>query len=315
MNPNKIEHVTAFAPATIANLGVGFDILGLAVTEPGDRVTAMRSQHAGVRIVEILGDEGKLPQGRRNTAVIAAEGVLQNVDEQAGLELIINKGLPLASGLGSSAASAVAAAVATNALLGNQLKRSELLSLCLEAEAAVSGRHADNIAPALYGGIVLLAGKTVQALPIPTDLELCLITPEIPIATAKARAILPKSVRLNQLVQQNAAVAELIDALHRNEIRAAAQAMERDVIIEPARADLIPALEEARGAAKAAGAYGLIISGAGPTLCAFCANRDVAAQCVQSVSQVYLNRDISCQTFLTRISAQGARLIDCDERS
>ncbi len=310
MEAGKIERISAFAPATVANLGVGFDILGLAVNEPGDRVTAMRSDRAGVRIVEIHGDAGKLPRDRRNTAVIAAEGVLQKVADPVGIELIIEKGLPLASGLGSSAASAVAAAVAVNALLGKPLQRSALLSVCLEAEAAVSGRHADNVAPALYGGIVLLSGETVQALPIPTDLVLCLITPEIPIATASARALLPQCVPLKQLVQQTAALGRLIDALHHNDLRAAVQAMESDTIIEPARRDLILALDEARRAAKAAGAYGLIISGAGPTLCAFCANHSAAARCAQAVSEVYQNQHIPCQTFLTRISDRGAHLIE-----
>ena len=309
MMKQELDRITAFAPATVANLGVGFDILGLATYEPGDHVQAILSSVPGVNILEIHGDEGILPRDHRNTAVIAAAGVLEKCEANTGIDLVIYKGLPLASGLGSSAASAVAAAVATDALLGSQLNRLELLAICLEAEAAVSGRHADNIAPALYGGIVLLGEKTVQSLPVPNDTKLCLITPELAIATAKARAILPETVPLSQLVQQTAAVAQLINALHHSDIKAAAEAMENDRIIEPARKTLIPALSEARKAAKAAGAFGLIISGAGPTLCAFCDDDRVAANCAESVVAIFSQNDIQCKTFITQISERGAHLI------
>ena len=310
MMKQELDRITAFAPATVANLGVGFDILGLATSEPGDHVQAILSSVPGVKILEIHGDAGKLPRDHRNTAVIAAAGVLKKYEANTGIDLVIYKGLPLASGLGSSAASAVAAAVATDALLGSQLNRLELLAICLEAEAAVSGRHADNIAPALYGGIVLLGEKSVQSLPVPTDTKLCLITPKLAIATAKARAILPETVPLSQLVQQTTALAQLIDAFHRRDIKAAAEAMENDRIIEPARKNLIPALSQARNAAKAAGAYGLIISGAGPTFCAFCADDRVAANCAESVVAIFSQYDIPCKTFITRISERGAHLVD-----
>ena len=310
MMKKELDRITAFAPATVANLGVGFDILGLATSEPGDHVQASLSSVPGVHVLEIHGDEGKLPHNHENTAVIAATGVLKKCEANTGIELVIHKGLPLASGLGSSAASAVAAAVATDALLGRQLNRLELLAICLEAESAVSGRHADNIAPALYGGIVLLGENSIKSLPVPTDIKLCLITPKLTIATAKARAVLPESVPLSQLVQQTAAVALLIDAFHRNDMRAASLAMENDRIIEPARANLLPVLPKARHVAKAAGAYGLIISGAGPTLCAFCDDDRVAANCAESVAAIFQQENIQCKTFITRISERGAYLID-----
>ena len=302
----------AYAPATVANLGVGFDVLGLAAATPGDRVRATRSAEPGIRIRNIRGDDGQLPHDHRNTAVIASAGVLSRLQETGGIALDIEKGLPLASGLGSSAASAVAAALATDALFGNLLSLPELLAACLEAEATVSGRHADNIAPALYGGIVLIRDGVVRPLPIPTGAKLALITPAIAIPTAEARALLPAAVPLRQVVRQTAVIAQLIDAFHRNDWRAAATAMEADGIIEPARAPLIPALPEARAAAKAAGALGLIISGAGPTLCALCEDDVAADASAVAVSDIFAARGISSHRVITHISTRGARLITED---
>ena len=301
-----------YAPATVANLGVGFDVLGLAAATPGDRVRATRSAEPGIRIRNIRGDDGQLPRDHRNTAVIASAGVLSRLQETGGIALDIEKGLPLASGLGSSAASAVAAALATDALFGNLLSLPELLAACLEAEATVSGRHADNIAPALYGGIVLIRDGVVRPLPIPPGAKLALITPAIAIPTAEARALLPAAIPLRQVVRQTAAIAQLIDALHRNDWRAAATAMEADGIIEPARAPLIPALPEARAAAKAAGALGLIISGAGPTLCALCEDDVAADASAVAVSDIFAARGINSHRVITHISTRGARLITED---
>src|SRR5258708_5859152 len=157
-----LRSVEVFAPATIANLGSGFDIMGMAVTEPYDIIRAERVEQPGVVIKGITGDGERLPRDpQKNTAGVAATCVLELLRiPNAGVALNIHKGLPLESGMGSSAASAVGAAIAVNALFGGSLRREELLPACIEAEAAVSGRHADNVAPALLGGIALLTGET-----------------------------------------------------------------------------------------------------------------------------------------------------------
>jgi homoserine kinase len=158
--------VETFAPATIANLGAGFDILGLAVAEPYDTIYCERTDTPGVVIESITGDGGRLPlDAAKNTAGIAAQHVLNVImNHGQGVKLRIHKGLPLESGMGSSAASAAGAAVAVNAVFGNPLRREELLPATVEAEAAVSGRHADNVAPALLGGIVLITGLTADSI-------------------------------------------------------------------------------------------------------------------------------------------------------
>jgi homoserine kinase len=298
----------AFAPATVANLGVGFDILGLALVEPGDTVQVEWRDEPGAVIVRIEGDGGKLPHDpAKNTACVAANSVLRQINASEGVGITLYKNLPLASGLGSSAASAVAAAVAVNQLFGEPLSRAELLPACLDGEAAVSGRHADNVAPSLFGGITLITGTgEIRMLPIPESIYLALVTPDVAVPTATARAVLPKMILLSQMVEQTAAVASLVDAIYRQDAEAIADAMERDGIIEPARAHLMPKLAEMRVATKRAGALGLVISGAGPTLCAICQDSQTAKTVSQVMSAVYDEAAIQSNSYVTHISPQGA---------
>jgi len=183
----------AFAPATVANLGVGFDILGLALREPGDIVQVTRRDEPGAVILRIEGDNGKLPhEPGKNTASVAANSVLKLIDAPYGVSITVLEHLPLASGLGSSAASAVAAAVAVNKLFGDPLSLVELLPACLDGEAAVSGYHADNVAPSLFGGITLVSGTAadqIRQLPIPACMHLALVTPQIEVPTVLARSV------------------------------------------------------------------------------------------------------------------------------
>lgn len=302
----------AYAPATVANLGVGFDILGLALGEPGDIVRAERCSESGVQIAAVDGDGGRLPRDpRRNTAAVAALSVLKAADASIGVRLTIKKGLPSASGLGSSAASAVAAAVAVNALLGAPLTKDELLPACLDGEAIASGYHPDNVAPCLFGGITLAYGieaHEIVRLGIPANLWLALVTPDVEVPTAKARAVLPKDIPLKQMVKQTAAVARLIHAIHAGDLREMGAAMESDGVIEPARAHLMPKLFEVRRAAKAAGALALVISGAGPTLCALCDNAHNAVNAVEAMRRVYIHAGMEAAGRATQIAADGARV-------
>jgi homoserine kinase len=305
--------VEVYAPATVANMGVGFDILGFALDEPGDIVVATLCDEPGVKIDLIEGDEGKLPYDpQQNTAAVAASAVLRIVDENIGVSLTLKKGLPLASGLGSSAASAVAAAVAVNVLLGEPLSLEELLPACLEGEARVSGYHADNVGPSLLGGITLITGTEIDQirhLPVPDGMYFALVTPHVAVPTATARAVLPQVVPLSHMVSQTGAVACLVDSLYRGDIEALAAAMEQDLVIEPAREHLMPLLQEVRSAAKNAGALSLIISGAGPTLCALCDSESVSVNVAGSMKAVYDEAQIGSTSRYTYIDTQGARII------
>jgi homoserine kinase len=303
----------AFAPATVANLGVGFDILGLALREPGDVVRVVRRPEPGVVIEHIEGDQGLLPRDPlKNTAGIAASHVLKRIGVSEGISLRLHKRLPLASGLGSSAASAVAAAVAVNALFGEPLARADLLPACLEGEATVSGYHADNVAPCLFGGITLVMGTNadqIASLPVPPGVFLALVTPDVAVPTVEARAVLPRTIPLHHLVSQTAAVARLVDAIHRHDVRAMAVAMEQDCVVEPARRHMMPRLQQVRQAAKNSGALGVVISGAGPTLCAVCDDEQTAKTVAQTMEAVYDNEGIDSTARHTRIAAEGAHVM------
>ncbi len=304
----------AYAPASVANLGVGFDILGMALEGMGDRALVEFQDAPGIVISDIQGDAGRLPRDpAQNVASVSAQALLDEVGEKRGLRLQLIKGLPLSSGLGSSAASAVVAVVALNKLLGQPFMRRELLPFCLEGEALVSGYHADNVAPSLLGGIILVAGITVDAiqiLPNPAALHLALVTPDVQVPTNGAREILPKQVSLKTMIHQSGAVAQLVDALHRGDLDALGAAMEKDLVIEPARAHLMPMLAEARTAAKGAGAIAVFIGGAGPTLCALCDRQTVAESAAAAMKSVYDEVGMGCRALATKVDCQGATVLN-----
>ena len=304
----------AFAPATVANLGVGFDILGLAVEGVGDTIIAEWCEDTTRSIIlSIEGDEGRLPtEADKNVATIAANALLQDLGCEQGVGLTLKKGLPLSSGLGSSAASSVAAAVAVNALLGYPYEHKDLLPFSLEGEAAVSGYHADNAAPCLFGGITLSNGvelDQIRKLPVPKNLYIALVTPDIEVPTASARAVLPSDVPIKSMIRHTGAVAALVDALYRDDVVAMAEAMEFDLVIEPARKHLMPYLEEVRFSAKRAGALALVISGAGPTLMAVCDTAETSQAVVTAMQAIYNDANIASVARSTTVLTQGANVV------
>lgn len=302
----------AFAPASMGNVGVGFDILGLAFEGLGDRVLVERRDEPGVVILAVEGSNDIPLESTDNTASLAANAFLEKIEAQHGVAITIKKGLPPASGLGSSAASAVAAVVAANALFGNPLSRNALLPACLEGEALVSGYHLDNIAPCLMGGITLVSSNAldhVRHLPVPEGLFFALVTPDVRVATANARAVLPSVISLETMTAQTSAVACLVDALHRGDVGAVAYAMEKDGVIEPARAHMMPQFLRIRAAAKGVGALAVVISGAGPTLCAVCSANNIARDVAVVMHNVYAESDIGCMTHVTQVDEQGAQVL------
>jgi homoserine kinase len=309
----SIAIAEAFAPASVANLGVGFDIIGLALKQPGDHVLVERSSESGVKVVTIEGDGGRLPrETSRNTAAVAAQSVLNRLGATDGVRLTIKKHLPLGSGLGSSAASAVAGAVAVNALFGSPLTREELLAPALDGEAVASGYHPDNVGPSLFGGITFFGSSSVESMlriPVPENLYLALVTPDVVVNTADARLVLPERIELKTMIKQTAGVARLIDALYRSDIHALGKALESDHVIEPARAYLMPFMHTVREAAHRAGAYGLAISGAGPTLVAVCDAMETAKTVAQSMFDTYESKGIRSAIQHTKVGLEGAQVI------
>jgi homoserine kinase len=308
-----MDSVTAFAPATVSNVACGFDVLGFALASPGDEVTA-RPIPSGVTIDDIIGDEGRLPrEAARNTAGVAAQALLTACGEQRGVALTIRKGLPLASGLGGSAASAAAAVVAVDALFELHASVETLVTCALEGERLGAGSaHADNIAPALCGGFVLVRcahPPDIIRLPVPAGLTAVVVHPDLEIQTTMARKLLGDTVPLKDAIQQWANLGALVDGLHRRDFDLIGRSLV-DTIAEPRRAPLVPGLAAIKRAAADAGALGCSLSGSGPSLFALCRNAGDAAR-VASAMTAAVRAEIGGdpQTYVSSIAPRGARVI------
>ncbi|PYQ70101.1 MAG: homoserine kinase [Acidobacteria bacterium] len=308
-----MDSVTAFAPATVSNVACGFDVLGFALETPGDEVTARRAA-GGVRIADITGDAGRLPrEASRNSAGVAAQALLRAAGENGGVDLTIAKGLPLSSGLGGSAASAVAAVVAVDALIGARLPIDTLLACAFEGERLGAGSaHADNIAPCLYGGFVLVRRASppdIVRLPVPHGLTAVVVHPDLEIETAKARALLGDSVPLADAIRQWANLGAFVDALHRGDFALLSRSLE-DAIAEPRRAPLVPGLAAIKQAATDAGALGCSLSGSGPSLFALCRGLETAERVAASMAHaVKQHIGGAPQTYISTIAPHGAQVI------
>ena len=264
---------TAVAPATVGNVAVGFDILGFSTGVDGDRVTVRRIDEPTVRIDSIDGVVTELPTDpEQNTATAGLLAMRRELDIDGGFAVSIDKALPLGSGMGGSACSAAASVVAATSLIDQQLTPLEQLRYALVGEsAATDSVHADNVAPALYGGLVLVPStdpREVIELPVPTDLHTVVVRPDIRIDTRRARQVLPDRCSIADHCAQSAHLAALIAGCYRDEVELVACHL-RDIIVEPHRAPLIPGFHRVQQAALDAGAFGASISGAGPALFAW----------------------------------------------
>jgi homoserine kinase len=301
--------VRAFAPGGIGNLGPGIDILGCAVTGPGDTVRARRGAFRGVRIAD-AGHPDLPTDPTRHAAGIAALEVLRLANAADGITLWVEKGLPLAGGQGGSAASAVAGAAAANALLGGPLDRETLLGAALVAEEQLAGRHIDNLAPALFGGILLIRSITplrFDPLPVPEALRITLVHPAMQFRTAESRSVLPATLSRENALAQAAAVAAMVAALCTGNLDLLRGAID-DRIAEPARAPLLPGFAAAKQAALDAGALGCSISGGGPSAFA-CSDRDDTARRVgDAMVAAYAGAGLEAVARVARVDTVGARV-------
>jgi homoserine kinase len=298
---------TASAPGGIGNIGPALDVLGCAVAGARDEVTVARRDEPGVEVVDA--GHPDLPRDpARHTAALAAAAVLHRAGAKHGLMLWCRKGLPLSGGQGGSAASAVAGAVATNALLGNPLGTDALLASCLDAESAVAGRHLDNIATSLLGGIVLvrtLDPIEVIKLPVPTGLILVLVQPTQRLTTADSRRALPAQVARADVIQQMGNAGAMVAACYTGDVALFGRAID-DRIAEPARAPLLPGFLAAKRAALKAGAYGVSISGAGPSAFAVVSDDKTAHAVAVAMRDAYVAAGLECVTRVTRVDREGA---------
>jgi homoserine kinase len=301
--------VRAFAPGGIGNLGPGIDILGCAVTGPGDAVRAELDASGVVRIAD-PGHPDLPTDPTRHAAGIAALEVLRLTNASAGVTLYVEKGLPLAGGQGGSAASAVAGAVATNAALGSPLDRADLLAAALVAEERLAGRHIDNLAPALFGGIVLIrsiAPLRFESLPVPAALRITLVHPSMRLSTAESRSVLPATLDRATALAQAGAVAAMVAAFCTGNLALLRDAVD-DRIAEPARRPLLPGFAEAKAAALGAGALGCSISGGGPSAFAFSDNEEAARRIGDAMVAAYATVGLSATARVASVDPVGARV-------
>lgn len=306
---------SAYAPASIGNVSVGFDCLGLCLEAPGDTVRVREIAETGkLYIRSIEGDGGQLSYKiSENVCGLVAAKVLEAADNRMGIEISIQKGLPLKSGMGSSAASSAAAALAVNTLLGNPFSKEELLPFVLEGEKLASGSaHADNAAPCLLGGIrLILPGEPVRTVSLnyPASLTVALVHPHISIATREARDLLPQSVSLHVAVEQASFLAAFVHALEYEEWSLIAGAM-CDRLAEPVRSKMIPGFSEVKNAALEYGALSCGISGSGPALFALCRGKTAAENCAKAMAAVYKEQHIDCEYYVSGVHAGGAKILD-----
>ena len=309
---NKMKTIKAFAPATVANVSCGFDVFGFAVEQPGDEVLLTLTKGEEVIIRDIVGDGGRLPrETEKNTAGVAVQSFLKHIDQKPGVEIILNKNLPLGSGMGSSAASAVAALVGINHLLGDPLSRRELLPFAMEAERVACGSaHADNVAPSLLGGFVLIRGYQpldVVSVPTPPELYCTLVHPHLELKTEDSRQVLRNNIPLKDAITQWGNIAGLVVGLMKPDYGLIGRSLQ-DVIAEPVRALLIPGFSEIKEIAVKEGALGCGISGSGPTIFALSTEKELAKRVGKVVQQQFAQMKLNSEIHLSKINQEGAKV-------
>lgn len=311
--------VRVFAPATVSNVGPGFDVLGFALHRPGDIVEAEWSDRPGVELATVTGDGGALPvDAGRNAAGVAAADVLRRAEPAhsgRGIRLWLHKGMPLSSGLGSSGASAAAGAAAANTLLGHPLPPREVVACAMAGERAACGSaHADNVAPAVLGGFVLIRSYEpldLVRLPVPDGLFVAVVHPHCEVSTAEARARLARQeFDLADIVANSGNLGALVAALHQGDLGLLGRSIE-DRLVEPVRARLIPAYAQVKQAAAETGALGCSISGSGPSVFAFADADDAAARIAHAMRAAFRDHAaLGSDAWIGPISREGARLVD-----
>ncbi len=309
-----MDSIRVFAPATVANVTCGFDILGFAVDQPGDEITLTKTSRREVRIITITGDGGALPyDAEKNTSGVVVKRFLEEIKSNQGIDIKLDKKMPLGSGLGSSAASSVAAVFAVNELMDRPMSLEALLPISMEGERIACGSaHADNVAPGLFGGFVLIRSynplDTIK-LPTPDGMFATIVHPQIEVKTKDAREILRKEILLRDSVRQSGNVAGLVAGLAMNDFGLISRSL-HDYIVEPIRSILIPGFDDVKKAALDAGALGAGISGSGPSIFALSHGEETARRAGERMNEVYLNMNIENEVYVSEINQNGPKILD-----
>ena len=306
-----MNEIKIFSPATVANVACGYDVLGFCLDAVGDEMLIRKVDKKGIRITKIEGFE--LPfKTELNVAGVSALAMYETLQPDCGFEIEIYKNIKPGSGIGSSAASAVGSVFGMNALLGSPYNKTELTQFAMKGEALASKcEHADNLAPALFGGFTLvksLSPLEILEIPSPDKLYATIIHPQIEVKTADSRAILPKEVKLQEAIVQWANFGSLIHSLHTNNYQLMKRSL-HDAIIEPHRSKLIPFYKEVKQAALNAGALGANISGSGPSIFSLCKGIETATLVSEAIKKVYLSTGIKFDIHISKINIEGIKVL------
>jgi homoserine kinase len=304
-----MNEIKLFSPATVANVSCGFDVLGFCLDSIGDEMVIRKTAEKGIRITKIEGYD--LPfEVEKNVAGVSALAMYEAAKPNCGFEIEIYKYIKPGSGVGSSSASAVGSVYGMNVLLGNPYSKTELTAFAMKGEAVASqSEHADNIAPALFGGFTLVKSlKPLEILEIPTpsDLFAVVIHPQIEIKTADARKILPENISLKNAITQWSNVGSLIHGLHTNDYDLISRSLE-DVVVEPFRNQLIPGFESIKTTALKNGALGSGISGSGPSIFSLCKSHATAKNVEKEIRKIYQNQNIPFEIYVSKINLEGIK--------
>lgn len=305
------NEIRIFAPATVANVACGFDVLGFCLDSQGDEMVIRKTPEKGIKITKIEGYE--LPyETDKNVAGVAALAMYNTVQPDCGFEIEIYKHIKPGSGIGSSAASAVGSVFGMNELLGKPFNKTQLTAFAMKGEALASKcEHADNLAPAIFGGFTLVKSVNpleILEIPTPDNLYATIIHPQIEIKTSEARAILPKEVKLEHAIKQWANVGSLVHGLHTNDYDLISRSLQ-DIIVEPYRKQLIPKFDELKEAVLNAGALGCAISGSGPSIFTLNKGLESSKNVKDAMRDIYSKTTIGFDVIVSKINTQGIKII------
>lgn len=304
--------IKVFAPATVANVVCGYDILGFAVNQPGDEVEMRKTKVPGVQINKITGDHGLLPlDPSKNTVSASVQHYLKAIDRlDVGVEIDLHKKMPIGSGLGSSSASTVAGLFAVNQLMGGLLTPKELIPFAMKGEELACGYgHADNVAPALLGGFVLIRSYDpldIISLPVPENLHAAIVYPKVDVPTKDARQMIRSKVLLKDAISQWGNVAGLVSGLFMSDLDLVGRSM-KDVLFEPVRSILIPGFEKMKTLAMENAAVGFGISGSGPSVFSLTKDKSTADRIATSQQQLLTSLNIESNSYISPVNSNGPK--------
>lgn len=307
-----MNEIKIFAPATIANVSCGFDILGLCLDSVGDEMVIRKSEEKGVKITKIEGQDLPMEAGK-NVAGVAVMALLDQLKSDVGFEIEIYKKIKPGSGIGSSAASSAGAVFAVNELLGKPFSTQELVSFAMQGEKLASGTaHADNVAPALFGGFTMVTNYDplhVIKIDAPEELYATVIHPQIEVKTADSRSVLKQKVQLKTLVSQMGNFGGLISGLYTKDYELIGHSL-HDEIVEPNRSILIPAFDQVKESCLMNGALGSGISGSGPSIFALSRGEAIAKKVAQGMSEIYENIQVDFDIHISKVNPSGVKILE-----